>query len=194
MVKESNMEEKVLAQGYNDYAQQLKSVAGKVLAATFAALVVLLIFFNSNDYTPIFIIGLMVFFAALCLFIFALIISKTSITVTNKRVRGSTMFREFIDLPLDSISAVGVSAFKGIAISTSSGKISFRGIDNRDKIHRVISEQLVERQNKGRYATIVQQEAPQSNAEELKKFKELLDSGIITQEEFDKKKKQLLDL
>ncbi len=33
-----------------------------------------------------------------------------------------------------------------------------------------------------------------SPAEELKKFKELLDSGIITQEEFDAKKKQLLGL
>ena len=29
---------------------------------------------------------------------------------------------------------------------------------------------------------------------EIKKYKELLDSGVITQEEFDKKKKQLLDL
>ncbi len=33
-----------------------------------------------------------------------------------------------------------------------------------------------------------------SNADELKKFKELLDMGIITQEEFDQKKKQLLGL
>ena len=33
-----------------------------------------------------------------------------------------------------------------------------------------------------------------SNADELKKFKELLDTGIITQEEFDAKKKQLLGL
>ena len=31
-------------------------------------------------------------------------------------------------------------------------------------------------------------------AEELKTFKELLDSGVITQEEFDAKKKQLLGL
>lgn len=37
----------------------------------------------------------------------------------------------------------------------------------------------------------VQQTSP---AEELKKFKELLDSGIITQEEFDAKKKELLGL
>ncbi|MBQ2940785.1 MAG: SHOCT domain-containing protein [Clostridia bacterium] len=33
-----------------------------------------------------------------------------------------------------------------------------------------------------------------SNADELKKYKELLDSGVITQEEFDAKKKQLLGL
>ena len=33
-----------------------------------------------------------------------------------------------------------------------------------------------------------------SSADELKKFKDLLDSGVITQEEFDAKKKQLLGL
>ena len=33
-----------------------------------------------------------------------------------------------------------------------------------------------------------------SSADEIKKYKELLDSGIITQEEFDAKKKQLLGL
>lgn len=32
-----------------------------------------------------------------------------------------------------------------------------------------------------------------SPAEELKKYKELLDSGVITQSEFDAKKRQLLD-
>ena len=38
------------------------------------------------------------------------------------------------------------------------------------------------------------QPAAISGAEELKKFKELLDMGIISQEEFDAKKKQLLGL
>ena len=33
-----------------------------------------------------------------------------------------------------------------------------------------------------------------SNADEIKKYKELLDEGIITQEEFEIKKKQLLDI
>ena len=39
-----------------------------------------------------------------------------------------------------------------------------------------------------------QQHVPVSNADELKKYKELLDSGVISQEEFDAKKKQLLGL
>ncbi|MBO4954279.1 MAG: SHOCT domain-containing protein, partial [Clostridia bacterium] len=33
-----------------------------------------------------------------------------------------------------------------------------------------------------------------SSADEIKKYKELLDTGVITQEEFDSKKKQLLGL
>ena len=35
---------------------------------------------------------------------------------------------------------------------------------------------------------------PTSGADELRKFKQLLDEGIISQEEFDTKKKQILGL
>lgn len=48
--------------------------------------------------------------------------------------------------------------------------------------------------NKAAAQTVTVNAAPVSNAEELKKFKELLDLGVITQEEFDAKKKQLLGL
>lgn len=41
---------------------------------------------------------------------------------------------------------------------------------------------------------VINQTAPQSNADELKKYKDLLDGGIITQEEFEIKKKQLLNI
>ena len=42
--------------------------------------------------------------------------------------------------------------------------------------------------------TVVVANSQSTPADELKKYKELLDSGIITQEEFDAKKKQLLGL
>ena len=43
-------------------------------------------------------------------------------------------------------------------------------------------------------STIVYQETTQNSTEELKKYKELLDMGAITEAEFEAKKKQLLDL
>ncbi len=116
------------------------------------------------------------------------------ITVTDKRVFGRTIFGKRVDLPIDSISAVGTSWPKGVAAATSSGKVAFLMIKNRDEIHKCVSNLLIERQNKAPAQTVVRQEVSTSNADELKKYKDLLDSGIITQEEFDAKKKQLLGL
>ena len=63
---------------------------------------------------------------------------------------------------------------------------------NAKAIKEYIENKIFERLNAApQGSTIVQQ---RSSADELKKFKELLDSSIITQEEFDAKKKQLLGL
>lgn len=119
--------------------------------------------------------------------------SKVQITVTDKRVYGTDVASKRVDLPLDSISAVGTSSFSGLAVSTASGSLKFTMLKNRDELHETISNLLVLRQDKVA-STTIKPEIPQSNADELKKFKDLLDSGIITQEEFDAKKKQLLGL
>ncbi|MBQ7161516.1 MAG: SHOCT domain-containing protein [Clostridia bacterium] len=121
-------------------------------------------------------------------------LSKVQITVTDKRVYGSNAFGKRVDLPFDSISAVGTSIFSGLSVTTASGAIRFTMLKNRDEIHEAISKLLVDRQNKPVSTTTIKQEIPQSNADELKKYKELLESGVITQEEFDAKKKQLLGL
>ena len=118
---------------------------------------------------------------------------KIELTITDKRVYGVATFGKRVDLPLDSVSSVGTGHNK-IAVATSSGKIVFWGIKNYEEIHKSLSALLVERQNKTSATTTIKQEIPQSNADELKKYKELLDSGVITQEEFDAKKKQLLGL
>ena len=126
--------------------------------------------------------------------IFYILVSKIELTVTDKRVYGTTAFGKRVDLPLDMISAVGTGMFKSIAISTTSGVIKFSFMENRDAIHTAISKLLVDRQGKTVSATTIKPEIPQSNADELRKYKELLDEGVITQEEFDAKKKQLLGL
>ncbi len=118
---------------------------------------------------------------------------RCELTITDKRAYGKAAFGKRVDLPIDAISAVGVGPFSGVSIATSSGKLTFSCFVNCNEIHKVISQLLVDRQNKAN-ATVIKQEIPQSNADELKKYKDLLDNGIITQAEFDAKKKDLLGL
>ena len=116
-----------------------------------------------------------------------------SLTVTDKRVYGKIKFGRRVDLPVDSVSAVATSWLKGISIATSSGRISFLLIKNRDEIHKTLSDLIIARQTKP--SVKAEKTTHHSDyTEELKKIKELLDAGIITQEEFDAKKKQLLGL
>ena len=63
----------------------------------------------------------------------------------------------------------------------------------KEKISSVVAtiDDIVKKYKGGPAVQVVQQV---SSADELKKFKELLDMGIISQEEFDAKKKQLLGL
>ena len=118
------------------------------------------------------------------------------LTVTDKRVYGKVVFGKRVDLPLDSVSATAtIGLLKGVAVSTSSGKISFLAIKNATEIYDTVSKLLVERQQE---KTVVATAAPApvvaDETEQLQKFKKLLDDGVITQEEFDAKKKQILGL
>ena len=130
------------------------------------------------------------------LVVFYFYFTKMELVVTNRRIYGKAGFGKQVDLPVDSISSVGLGIVNNIIIATSSGKIRFWFINNRSEIHKVVTDLLIERQQKKQVTAdrpVIKQEA-QSNADELKKYKELLDSGIISQEEFDAKKKQLLGL
>lgn len=147
-----------------------------------------------HDYTPIFFTVLIV--SVIVAGLFYLKYYRTELTVTDKRVFGKTSFGKRVDLPLDSISAVGTFGSKAIAVTTASGAIKFNQIANRDDVHKAVSDLLVARQSDKKPAAQPQPAAaaPGSTTEELKKYKELLDTGVITQEEFDAKKKQLLGL
>lgn len=114
---------------------------------------------------------------------------KNCITITDKRVYGKDIFGSRVDLPFDMISAVGTNhLLHAISVATASGKIRFLFIRNVEELHTCINDKLIERQNGGSRKNEVA-----SSAEELKMFKDLLDSGVITQEEFDAKKKQILE-
>ncbi len=122
------------------------------------------------------------------------LVGSIELVVTDKRIYGCAIFGRRLDYPLDAITSVGTCMFHGITVTTSSGAMVFTMLKNNHEIYKIISDLLVERQGKSNTSTTVIQEVPQSNADELKKFKELLDMGVITKEEFDAKKKQLLGL
>lgn len=160
--------------------------------------------YNTFDFED-FLLGAIILFAALIV-IFYLVLALArfflrnyDMTVTDKRVYGKIKMGNQVDLPLDSISAISkISFMYGICVTSSSGKIKFYGIKNWDEMYSAINKLLIERQNNKNYspsfAPVSTPIKETNSSEDLVKLKELLDMGIITKDEFDAKKKQLLGL
>ncbi len=186
------MEEKVLVKGV---FSKFNIISGIFLALSVFGLIGLVTSANSNRSDDIVFgfIYILLGIGGACFFYY--LFNKCDITVTDKRVYGQAAFARRVDLPFDKISSVDTCLFNGIGVATSSGRINFLLCQNRDEVFETISQLLRERQGVNQtQETIIRQEMPQSSADELKKYKDLLDSGVITQEEFDAKKKQLLGL
>lgn len=122
------------------------------------------------------------------------LLSLPKLVLTDKRMYGKNVFGRQMDLPIDSISSVStIKLFRGLRVATSSGVIRFYNLANVKTFHTEISNLLVERQNVKKVAERENiQKINISAADELKKYKELLDMGAITQEEFEIKKKEIL--
>ena len=127
---------------------------------------------------------------------------KVIFFITNSRILygckdflGATLKSISFDDCNDIESSTIFSLFTGkVYINTKTEKISFE-IDKKHCL-RIANEinSLIKEINKTKRseATVVVQQA--SGANELLAYKQLLDQGIITQEEFDIKKKQILGL
>ena len=154
--------------------------------------IVSFICFEGLDYwsAPILCLGIIVILLSLFFF---LQMSRGKLIITNTRVTGKTSFGKTVDLPLNQISAVAVGACQSITVATSSGRVNFWFIKNREEIHTTLTDIIGKVQID--FAPQQTNTAPtSSSADELKKYKDLLDNGIISQEEFEAKKKQLLGL
>ncbi len=146
-------------------------------------------------------IGKFFFYVAIPLLIIGIIVllmtSRCSIKVSNTRVIGKASFGKQVDLPINQVSAIGLGALNSISISTSAGHMRFWLLTNRTEVYDTLSKLLAASNEKRAFesanaTTVIQQNSDE--ADKLKKYKDLLDSGVITQEEFDAKKKQLLGL
>ena len=122
------------------------------------------------------------------------LMSHCNITVSDKNISGRTFWGKKVVLPIHMVSAYSISnIFYVVAITTASGIIKFPCIENYKEIANVLQELLNKRQEETKVKS--ENNSTQNNSlNEIVKLKELLDKNIITQEEFDAKKKQLLGL
>ncbi len=111
---------------------------------------------------------------------------KAEITVNEKVVVCKKPNNSYVRVPIRDIQNVELSKLSGIKIQGIGIKYSAYFIANGAGIKREINKLLEEKNTEKQQLTSV------SNTDELMKYKELFDNGVITQEEFDKKKKELL--
>ena len=145
-----------------------------------------------------------VYFVFGCVFllfaiIFSLIylsVSRSNIIITNENISGRTFWGKKVVLPIHMVSSYSISKFFSvIAVSSASGFVKFPFIKNYEEIGSVLQKLLNERQkNTETNKSLFINKNNSNNLDDLKKLKELLDNGIISQEEFETKKKQLLGI
>jgi len=85
------------------------------------------------------------------------------------------------------------SIFGSIGLANDENSIIFSNKDNiiMQELKRFVEEKISEASAPVVSQTVISEK---SAAEQIKEFKELLDLGVITEEEFNQKKKQLLNL
>ncbi len=132
-------------------------------------------------------------------FILKKIFDRVSIVVTNYKVTGAYGFKEQMNIPIDSISSVTTNSsfLSAIGFTCAGNAYRMSYIENRKEIIEVVNKLIAERTtNKAQYTPPIQavRNVNSDIATELKKYKSLLDDGLITQEEYEAKKKQLLNL
>ena len=118
---------------------------------------------------------------------------KCEITVTNEAISGKLPHGKTVHIPLNQITAINRSSFNGVSITSIGNVSNFHCIENREEVMKAISYLLANPQQSSVQPT-QSASANGSEAEQLKRLKDLLDSGVLTQEEFDAKKKQILGL
>jgi hypothetical protein len=122
--------------------------------------------------------------------------NKAPILVTSKSVyitkfSGTLFGIDCLVIPLNKITSVSISGAILAKITINDGTVVYEVCDiarpYAEKVSAAITNSQTEKENSSN-------NYPFSNADEIRKFKTLLDDGIISQEEFDKKKKELLGL
>ena len=145
----------------------------------------------------------LVYFTCIVLVVILLLVNlwysadqKKTMEISGDRIickKRNEIVKEFL---IKDVNSVKSAFIKGLVVSGNGIKHKVMLLENAGEIKTAIMNSATyhpaEKTVNAAPATTIMQQT--SNADELKKFKELLDSGVITQEEFDAKKKQMLGL
>lgn len=123
---------------------------------------------------------------------------KCEITVTNSRIFGKLAHSKEVSIALNQVTGLHSCAFDGVSVASIGNVSDFYCIANCEEVMKAISYLLANPQRAGNSPTQMSIASASSisnnEVEQLKRFKDLLDSDVITQEEFDAKKKEVLGL
>lgn len=121
--------------------------------------------------------------------------AKKQMIIDSDRIickNGKKTTKEFL---VKDVKSVEFASLKGLLVRGNGIKYKINLLANADEMKTTIMDSIAALPAENIVAaTEIKQEIQPSSADELKKYKELLDSGVVTQEEFDTKKKQLLGL
>ncbi|MBE6845708.1 MAG: SHOCT domain-containing protein [Ruminococcus sp.] len=133
---------------------------------------------------------------------------KCSLQLDERGVKGQrkTVFSSAqLNLPIEKVDNIGVtdSLFnkltggKTVSVRSASGVVKFPWVHNADEfVEKTLAqiEEFKKHQKLDQPATVLQNDAGnQSIVGKIADLKNLLDQGVLTQEEFDKKKEELLN-
>ena len=200
VIKEKGMEEKVLIKSVVDVKSKIVMISTAIFSLFLGIMFLATVSgYNSSIgsiYDLYVALGSSFLLLGILIMIIFAIYSKCELQITENNVRGKTIFGKEVILPLSMVSSYSTRKFLSvIAVATSSGVTKFSLIGNYREIGDVLSKKINERQDNIAKPQIVNIPVPQNySMDDLKKLKDLLDAGIINQEEFDAKKKQLLGL
>lgn len=147
-------------------------------------------FFVYNCYGWMLIIGALIVIVGI---IMKLCTEKCELTVTDEAVFGKRIFRKKVYIPLNEITSIKPWPFSGVLISSITGVSIFPCFKNRNDIIKVLTP-LITKSQQTSSQTINTINKNSNEIERLKDLKVLLDDGVITQEEFELMKNQILNL
>ena len=117
--------------------------------------------------------------------------TKKTMMIDGEKIlckKGEKTVKEFM---IKDVKSVELASMKGLKVVGNGIKYKINLLKNAEELKKTIMDSIAILSAKTADSAV---EIKPTSADELKKYKELLDSGIINQEEYNAKKKQLLGL